>query len=196
MAKKDVLAEALAMLAANGVDTAGMKTYVETDFKNTEALAVLPHQPEIFEVRKCKNCGEPFAHTQKIPAGTKVSFCGDSCRRQDWEKTMKIPYDAVKVSKDIWNGDPPLIISPAQMKNLKRLADWVNRNLEVLESVVDRTTEQELEAIQEQKYHWDLPTPTHTQEPPVESPPAFDPLGTSSTDQSETHTSDDSWLFG
>jgi hypothetical protein len=106
---------------------------------------------------------------------------------------MKIPYDAVSVSKDIWNGDPPLIISPAQFKKLRELAEWVNRNLATLENAAGRVIVEEPEAPE---YQWDLPTPTHTQESPVESAPAFDPLGETSTDQNDSHTSDDSWLFG
>lgn len=198
MSKKqdDILANALAMLANNGVDTSGMKTYVETDFRNTEAVAVFTHQPEIFEARRCRNCGKSFAHTQKIPFGTRVSFCSDSCRREDWRKTMYVDYDAVATGN--WDGDPPLIISPEQFAALERLADWFSKNRVVLENAVGHTTapvEQEVESPEEEDH---IPNPSPIQQPPAtaEQESEFDPLPEISTDQNDTHTSDDSWLFG
>ena len=192
----DILANALALLANNGVDTSGMKTYVETDFRNTEAVAVFTHQPEIFEARRCRNCGKAFAHSQKIPAGSRVSFCDDFCRREDWRKTMFVDYDAVATGN--WDGDPPLIINPEQFANLKRLADWFNKNQEVLEIAADRKTEEEPteeESLEEEDPRT-TPSPTQPLPATVSQETVFEPLPETSTDRNDTQTNDDSWLFG
>lgn len=197
-AKNKVLADALALLAKHNKDTTEMKPYVEVDFRNTEAVAVFVHEPHIFEARVCKNCGKSFAHSQKIPAGTRVSFCSDFCRREDWRKNMRIPYEAVSI-KDPWEGDPPLIVNPVQYENLRRIADWFSRNREALRIAADREKAQAQSQAEEDQ--WDSvlqesESPTPIPETPDENSQPFDIFAEKPTDQGEPHTTHDSWIFG
>lgn len=198
-AQEKILADALALLAKNNVDTTGMKTYVETDFRNTEAVEVFIHQPQIFAQRRCLNCQKMFAHSQKIPAGTRVSFCSDNCRREDWRKNMRIDYDRVSTA-DPWDGDPPLIVNPVQYANLERIADWFNRNREELKIAADLQKEQERLAEADRLVEtgqWDSPDlPTTTQDQTEQPLQDFEIFAETSTDQGDTQTNPDAWLFG
>lgn len=121
--KKDVMDEVLAFLSSRGVDTKELPTESDKyDYRNNDAVVVFVNTPTHFKPGICKNCKKPFAVNK-----ASVGFCSDICRREDWTKTTGLPWRAVSTN-DVWNGDPPMIISPAQMKKLEAIVDWFNKN--------------------------------------------------------------------
>lgn len=196
---EDVLASALALLQENNVDTSGMKDYVETNFRNDEAVATLAHQPNIFQHNKCRECDRPFANSQKIPHGTRVAFCSSGCARDNWRRTTGLDYKRIS-THDVWDGDPPLIISPDQYEALRQITAWFSRSQEEIKNTLGLGTTRAYE--EQQAYHPEDFDPLPSEPPtPIESEspqPAveFDIFATQHKDQDEPQTSLDSWIFG
>lgn len=190
------LAKAIAMLAESGVDTSNMKPVVDTDYRSEQAVATVVHNPEAFQVRRCRNCQKAFAHNHIIPFGTKVGFCSNLCAREDWKKSTGLDWNRIS-TRDVWEGDPPLIITPEQYENLRRLTDWFNRNREALaNAAVPQSVEVEPEwQSLEEEDQFD-PVPTLLQEPPVLPESSFDIFAEQPQDQGDTQTTPDAWIFG
>lgn len=191
------LAKAIAMLAENGVDTSNMNTVVETDYRSEQAVATLVHHPEAFQVRRCRNCQKAFAHNQIIPFGSRVGFCSNLCAREDWKKTTGLDWNKIS-TRDPWDGDPPLIVTPEQYDNLRRITDWFNRNREALANAAvpqSEPAEEWDEILPEDQVQFD-PVPRLLQEPPALPESDFDIFAEPQQDQDEPHTSPDSWIFG
>ena len=101
----------------------------ENDYNHNNAVAVFARAPEHFVVGVCRHCESKFAHNQPIPAGTRVGYCSDTCRKLDFEKSTGIKWGSVENPKRAnWDGDPPMIITPEQYDTLAKIADWFNRN--------------------------------------------------------------------
>lgn len=195
---EDVLANALALLAANNVDTTGMKDYVETNFRNTEAVATLAHQPEIFQHNKCRECGRPFAHSQKIPHGTRVAFCSTPCARDNWKRTTGIEYSRIS-TRDVWEGDPPLIINPDQYEALRRITAWFSRSQAEIKSMLAMGTtipeQDEIHYLEDSTPH-SPESPTLVQDGTPQPVAEFDIFASPHKDQDDVQTTHDSWIFG
>lgn len=135
--KKDVMAEALAFLSTMGVDTSEIPTEVDKyDYKNNDAVALFANQPSLFTPNICKNCKKPFATNKRSAIGSPVGFCSDPCRREDWKRTTGLDWKAIS-TRDVWDGDPPLIITSQQLKNLEAIVEWFNKNRTILTLVPD-----------------------------------------------------------
>lgn len=196
-AEEKILADALAMLAANNVDTTEMSTIVETDYRNNDAVTVFASWPEHFKPNICRNCGKTFAVNKKS-----VGFCGDLCRREDWRKTTGLDWNRIS-THDVWDSDPPMIINPQQYENLRKIVAWFNRSQEALASMIaqqkeqDRRQQAELDLFEDLS---DLPetpqSPNASQESSVESPQPFSIFDTPPKDQGDSRTIPDSWIFG
>ena len=101
----------------------------EANYNHTNAVAMFSKVPQHFVMGECLECKEKFAHNQPIPAGTRVGYCSDSCRRRAFEKNTGVPWNSVVMPRrEPWDGDPPLIITPEQLRNLRNIADWFTRN--------------------------------------------------------------------
>lgn len=145
--KKDPLAAALAFLEQHGVDTSEIpKERDKYDYRHNDAAVVFASSPSHFLPGICKNCGKTFAVNKRF-----VGFCSEPCRREDWRKTTGLEWGAIS-TKDVWDGDPPMIITPQQMKNLEAIVDWFNKNRTSL-SLVPPTEESEQEPEIEIRYH-------------------------------------------
>lgn len=190
------LAKAIAMLAENGVDTSNMKPVVDTDYRSEHAVATVVHHPESFQVRRCRNCQKTFAHNHIIPFGSRVGFCSNLCAREDWKKTTGLDWNRIS-TRDPWDGDPPLIITPEQYENLGRIANWFNRNREALaNAAVPQSTPAEPAWLLEEDQEEVLPpAPNEPQEFPVQPESEFDIFGEQQQDQDEPHTNPDAWIF-
>lgn len=147
--KKDIMAEALAFLSTMGVDTSEIPTETDKyDYKNEDAVVIFANQPSLFTPNICKNCKKPFATNKRSAIGSPVGFCSDICRREDWKRTTGLDWKAIS-TRDVWDGDPPLIITSQQLKNLESIVDWFNRNRKVLTLVPDQDTEQDNPQVDE-----------------------------------------------
>lgn len=194
---EDVLAQALALLAQNNVDTTGMKDYVETNFRNDEAVATLAHQPSIFQHNKCRECGKPFANSQKIPHGTRVAFCSSGCARDNWKRTTGLDYKRVS-THDVWDGDPPLIINPQQYEALRQITAWFSRSqAEIKSTLAMGTTVPGRDEVHYPEDSTPLPpeSPTLVQDETPQSAAEFDIFEPLRKDQDDTQTTPDSWIF-
>lgn len=192
------LAKAIAMLAESGVDTSNMKPVVETDHRNEVAVATLVHSPQAFQARKCRNCKRPFAHNHIIPFGSAVGFCSNLCAREDWKKSTGLDWNRIS-TRDVWDGDPPLIITPEQYENLRRIANWFNRNQEALANAADlQSSPVESDWSEEDEESPELPQPVPSEQPngSAQPVPDFDTFASTPQDQGETHTTPDAWIFG
>lgn len=107
------------------------------NWRNDDAVVELAKTPQKFVMRRCRNCGKPFGHNKPIPVGELVGLCGDPCRREDWFKTTGLPYE-ILTTRDVWDGDPPMIIRPDQIEKLRALVEWFTKNETLL---LDRATE-------------------------------------------------------
>lgn len=133
--RENIFAAVNAFLAAQGQDTIkDLDKATDRDYRNDDAVAIFAHNPAGFKPGVCKNCGKPFATNRRA-----VGFCDDPCRREDWKKTTGLEWRAVSVH-DVWDGDPPLIISPEQFEKLRQLAAWFNTNRTTLDSLIERPT--------------------------------------------------------
>lgn len=160
------MAKAMAQLQKMDVSTENVDTTAtkpDTDYRPADAIAVLAHWPGGFVGRKCPECGNIFAANSKI-----IGFCSDPCRRENWAKTMGIPWNSVSTRRvDVWDGNPPMVISPEQFKKLQELARWVIQNEN---------------ALLDMAMKWEpLEVPTPTQAPTVhqnqeKSPPELPPV--------------------
>lgn len=137
MAKKDPLAAAFALLKEAGVELKEKPIIGAHNYRNGDAVVVFANLPAHFRPGICKTCGKAFA-TNKPSVG----FCTDICRREDWLKTTGVEWAAVS-THDVWNGDPPMIVTPTQLANLKRIAEWFNKNQKDLEITVEPESVQE-----------------------------------------------------
>lgn len=143
----------------------------EADYNHNNAVAMFAKVPEHFVQGKCMECEELFAHNQPIPAGTRVGYCSDACRKKAFKKSTGIEWGAVVSNREPWDGDPPMIITPEQLKNLEKIADWFSRNRTTLE-IVDPEPSEQPEPSQE------LDSPLENQSPTSQEPslllPDFD----------------------
>jgi len=135
---------AAALIKQYGGDAQAVKAVEEAEqplrhWRNDDAVVELAKTPKRFIMRRCRNCGMPFGHNKPIPVGDLVGLCSDPCRREDWFKTTGLPYSALSIS-DPWDGDPPMIIRPDQIENLRALAEWFTTNETLLQ---ERATEPE-----------------------------------------------------
>lgn len=124
-----LLAKANALIAQNGVDLATVEQAdgQGTNYRSEDAVLVFVNHPPHFIPGKCRNCGKHYAVNKKS-----VGFCSNDCRKEDWRRTMHIPYAAVS-PRDVWDGDPPMIVTPAQYETLEKVARWFIQNQTVLE---------------------------------------------------------------
>lgn len=194
--REAALAKAIAMLAESGVDTSTMKATVDTDFREEIAVATVVHHPEAFQVRRCKTCKRAFGHNHIIPHGSKVGFCSNLCAREDWVKSTGLAWNRIS-TRDPWDDDPPLIITPEQFENLRRLTDWFNRNREALANAdrpkTTQVVEWEPEEVPEDQGQDQFPT--SEQVPSAEHQSTFDIFAEPQLDQGDTHTTPDAWIF-
>jgi hypothetical protein len=130
-----VLAAAAAFLAAQGIEAPDVNKAVETakdrDYRSDDSTLIFAHYPANFKPAICKNCNRPFGVNRKS-----VGYCGDPCRREDWVATTGIPWGSVS-THDVWNGEPPLVISPDQFEKLRAIAEWFSKNRTLLSNRVE-----------------------------------------------------------
>lgn len=133
--QENLFAAVNAFLAAQGQETIkDLDKATDRDYRSDDAVAIFVHNPAGFKPGICKNCDRPYATNRKS-----VGFCSDPCRREDWKKTTGLEWRAVSIH-DIWEGDPPLIISPDQFEKLRQIAAWFNTNRKVLDTRIERPT--------------------------------------------------------
>lgn len=100
----------------------------EANYNSNNAVAMFARVPEHFVMGKCMECELDFAHNQPIPAGTRVGYCSDTCRKRAFKKSTGIEWGMIESPREPWDGDPPMIITPDQLKNLEKIAEWFTRN--------------------------------------------------------------------
>lgn len=153
----NLFAQVAKFLEAQGKETPNVDTATDRDYRSADAVVLFVHYPGIFKPGVCKTCGGAYATNRKA-----VGFCSDPCRREDWQKTTGLPWRAIS-THDVWDGDPPVIISPEQFEKLRQLAAWFNTNRTVLDNLVQRESEDvpELEFLEpvDPKDSLDLPDP-------------------------------------
>ena len=143
-----VLAKMAAFLEAKNIEAPVVNQEVidsvnDRDYGNSDAALLFAHHPPGFIPGKCKNCGAIYAVNRKS-----VGFCSDPCRREDWRKSTGLPWSAVS-TRDVWDGAPPHVISPEQLKLLAGIADWFNTNRTILDTLAEtgpESQEEEAEA--------------------------------------------------
>lgn len=136
MARKQSDAEKVAaILAKFSIKTDEPIEIPETNYNHNNAVAMFGKVPQYFVLGECRGCKQKFAHNQPIPAGTRVGYCSDACRKRTFEKDTGIKWEAVISPRrePKWDGDPPMIITPEQLRNLRNIADWFTRNQTSLE---------------------------------------------------------------
>lgn len=135
MARKKSDAETVAaILAKFNIQTDEPIDVPETNYNHRNAVAMFGKVPQYFVLGECRQCKESFAHNQPIPAGTRVGYCSDACRKKAFEADTAIKWEAVvSPRREPWDGDPPMIITPEQLRNLRNIADWFTRNQTNLE---------------------------------------------------------------
>lgn len=122
------------ILAKFNIETDEPVEIPEANYNHTNAVAMFGKTPEHFVLGVCRGCGLEFAHNQPIPAGTRVGYCSDGCRKRAFEKDTGIKWEAVvSPRREPWDGDPPMIVTPEQLKNLEAIADWFTKNRTTLE---------------------------------------------------------------
>jgi len=122
------------ILAKFNIETDEPIVVPEANYNHTNAVAMFGKTPEHFVLGVCQECNQKFAHNQPIPAGTRVGYCSDSCRKRAFEKNTGIKWESVITQRrEPWDGDPPMIITPEQLKNLEAIADWFTKNRTTLE---------------------------------------------------------------
>lgn len=124
-----IMEKAAALIAANGVnpDELDKPDGPVTNYRHEDAVVVFVNHPPHFIPGICKNCKRPFAANKKS-----VGFCSDNCRKEDWRKTMHIPWGSVS-TRDVWDGDPPLVVTADQLETLEKLTRWFTQNQTRLE---------------------------------------------------------------
>lgn len=137
-----VLAAAAAFLATKNIEAPAVTQETldalgDRDYRSNDAVLLFAHHPPGFIPGKCHNCGAIYAVNRKS-----VGFCSDPCRREDWRKTTGLEWSAIS-THDVWEGNPPHIISPAQLKKLAALAEWFNTNQIDLDTLVEMESEPE-----------------------------------------------------
>jgi hypothetical protein len=145
--KQDNLFAAVnAFLASQGKDTIeNLDAATDRDYRSDDAVTIFAHNPPGFKPGVCKNCKRPYGTNRKS-----VGFCSDPCRREDWKKTTGLEWRAVSVH-DVWDGDPPLVISPDQFEKLRQIAEWFNTNRTTLNTLIEKRSgaAPELEFLEE-----------------------------------------------
>jgi hypothetical protein len=130
-----VLAAAAAFLKTQGIEAPDVSKTVESardrDYRSDDAALIFAHYPAGFKPAICINCKKPFGTNRKA-----VGYCSDPCRREDWVKTTGIKWGSVS-THDVWNGEPPLVISPEQFEKLRAIADWFSKNRTLLSNRVE-----------------------------------------------------------
>lgn len=135
--KQDALfAQVAAFLATQGKEMPSVDSATDRDYRSNDAVIVFAHHPAGFKPGICKNCGGVFATNRKS-----VGFCSDPCRREDWRKTTGLEWRAIS-THDVWEGDPPLIISPEQFEKMRAIAAWFNTNRTMLDTLVEKPSTQ------------------------------------------------------
>jgi hypothetical protein len=116
------MAKALELVKALGIDvgTADPEGLVrEARLKEIEAKRgdVLEaslrsiHKPHAFTYRKCKHCESLFGTSYYG-----VSYCSDSCRIIDFNKTTGMTWSGDKSPEERWGGEPPMVVPPEVIK--------------------------------------------------------------------------------
>lgn len=139
--KKNAAQTVADILAKFNIQTDEPLVIPEANYNSNNAVAMFAKVPEHFVQGKCMECNELFAHNQPIPAGTRVGYCSDRCRKIAFKKSTGIEWGAVESNREPWDGDPPMIITPEQLKNLEKIADWFSRNRTHLEIADPEPTE-------------------------------------------------------
>lgn len=124
-----LMEKANALLEKHNVDTSDIVVPdgPVTNYRNEDAVVVFVNHPPHFMPGICKNCKRPFAANKKS-----VGFCSDLCRKEEWRRTMHVPWASVS-TRDVWDGDPPLIVTPDQLETLEKLTRWFTQNQKSLE---------------------------------------------------------------
>lgn len=146
-----------AILAKFNIQTDEPVEVPEANYNHTNAVAMFGKVPQYFVLGECQHCKEKFAHNQPIPAGTRVGYCSDRCRKLAFEKNTGIKWGTVVSNREPWDGDPPMIITPEQLRNLRNIADWFTRNQTSLE-IQDHDPVEELDDLE------DFPSTTDQQD--------------------------------
>jgi hypothetical protein len=127
-----VFSKVAEFLAAQGMQMPDVDTATDRDYRSNDAVVIFAHHPAGFKPGICKECGKPYATNRKS-----VGFCSDPCRRDNWKKTTGLEWRAIS-THDVWEGDPPLIISPEQFEKMRQIAAWFNTNRTVLDTLVEK----------------------------------------------------------
>ena len=125
--RKDPLAAAMAVLAKYDIKADPLEI-PEANYNHNNAVAMFAREPKYFVMGECGFCKEKFAHNQPIPAGTRVGYCSDACRKKAFKQSTGLEWGRVLTGKEPWDGDPPMIITPEQLKNLEAVSEWFSRN--------------------------------------------------------------------
>lgn len=160
--KKDPLAAAMAILAKHSIELDTPLEMPEANYNHVNAVAMFAREPKYFVMGVCGNCKQKFAHNQPIPAGTRVGYCSDGCRKIAFKKSTGVDWGRVVTGKEPWDGDAPMIITPEQLKNLEAMTEWFSRNRTTL---VIQPLEQSLTHDQDEYSPSELDGPEDFQSP-------------------------------
>lgn len=183
--KGDLFAQIQALLEANsgGEEVTIDESAVETQSSRyADSPSVFVHYPAGFRPNVCKTCGRGFGTNRRA-----VGFCSDVCRKEDWRKTMLIPWSAISTN-DPWYGEPPLIITPDQFDRLAAIAEWFNKNQGLLDTARQRWIAENSPEPEEEEPE---PLPVENTQPSEDSQTSLPPEPVASTG---TQTDLEAWL--
>lgn len=119
------------------IPTVDLDSIEDRDYRSTDGIVLFAHYPANFKPGCCAECGAKYVVNRNA-----VGFCSDPCRRENWQKTTGVPWRAVSTN-DVWDGNPPNIITADQIKKLAAIAEWFNTNRTVLDTLVEKESEPE-----------------------------------------------------
>ena len=162
-----------AILAKFNIKTDEPVVVPQADYRHDDAAAVFVAMPNSFQGNKCLECKKPFAHNQRIKVGSRVGYCSDLCRAEDFKKRTGIEYGRIQTGKQPWDGDPPLIMKPEHFEWFRQLNDWFTRNRTLIE-ILETEPSPELPETSSEEELPDIEGPVESDQSPTDQ--EFDPF--------------------
>lgn len=162
-----------AILAKFNIKTDEPIVVPQADYRHDDAIAVFVDAPASFQANKCLECGKPFAHNQRIKVGSRVGYCSDLCRAENFEKRTGVKFGRIQTGKQPWDGDPPLILKPEHFEWFRQLNDWFTKNRTQIE-ILPTEPSPEPTGLSPAEELPDIVGPSENQSPIDQGLPEFD----------------------